>query len=40
MATVDKFSYPEYYDFPPFFTCVRCICTMSCALSLYTHALC
>ncbi|KAF1313799.1 Vacuolar protein-sorting-associated protein 25, partial [Globisporangium splendens] len=20
MATVDKFAYPEYYDFPPFFT--------------------
>lgn len=22
MAAVDKFAYPEYYDFPPFFTCV------------------
>lgn len=20
--SVDKFAYPEYYDFPPFFTCV------------------
>lgn len=21
--SVDKFAYPEYYDFPPFFTYVR-----------------
>lgn len=40
MATVNKFAYPEYYDFPPFFTCVPRPFPMCVSIAvLRTHSL-